>query len=149
MGQRRCLDLDAFRLMGMFQEVSLEWDGETFNVPAEGQLKLVQIIEDALRGPGGENALTMLFKAGGPGNARLSAAYGAALRYAGAMVSDEDVFDYIDAAQSEGDHAALSVVQSGVMGLMAIVSPRGHAKWLKAVEDLELATPEKPDPATE
>lgn len=106
-----------------FEPVTLSWQGDDFTVPAENQLMLIAMIEDALVGNSGEQAITMLARPNGPSYARLAAAYGAALRYAGAEVRDEEIYLSImeDFAAHKSD--AATKVRAAVMGLLAIIAP--------------------------
>ena len=73
--------------MAIFQEIRLNWDGDEFVIPPDRMLGAVAEIEEIVTLPelvvvlGGK--MTM---------ARLSRAYGALLRYAGAKLSDEQVY---------------------------------------------------------
>lgn len=106
-----------------FSDVKITWKGADYTVPAERQLMLVAEVEDALRGNSGKSAVQLLLQRGGPGHARLAMAYGAALRYAGAAVTDDEIYLSIqnDMAQSKAD--VVMAVQSAIVALIAIVSP--------------------------
>ena len=64
----------------------------------------------------------MLLAPQGPSYGRLSAAFGAALRYAGANVSDLEIYNSImeDMADQSGD--VIVKVQRAVLALMAIIA---------------------------
>lgn len=125
-----------------FEPVTLSWSGEDYVVPAESQLMLIATLEDALAGSSGEQAVSMLLRKGGPSFARLSAAYGAALRYAGASVTDDEIYLSImdDMAKGGGDEVT-GKVQNAVLGLLMIIAP----PMGRAVAGL---TPKKQSPAT-
>lgn len=106
-----------------FEPVTLTWQGEKFTVPADGQLMLVAAIEDALAGASGQQAITVLTKPGGPSYVRLAQAYGAALRHAGANVTDDEIYLSIMSAFAESDANVAVEVQGAIMGLLAIVAP--------------------------
>lgn len=110
-------------MMKGFEPVTLQWSGENFTVPADRQMMLIATIEDALSGPTGGQALHVLMRPEGPPYSRLACAYGAALRHAGANVTDDDVYLAImgDFAGGEGDTAAR--VQAAILGLLAIIAP--------------------------
>lgn len=118
-----------------FDDVTLGWKGEKYTVPADRQLMLIAEIEDALRGNTGRTALDVLLQAGGPSQARLSQAYGAALRYAGAKVSDDEVYLSIqeDVANRKSD--ALMMVQSAILALLSIISPPVSLALAPGAED--------------
>ena len=106
-----------------FDDVTLGWKGEEYTVPANQMLMLVCKIEDALAGDTGEQALTVLMRRQGPPHARLAQAYGAALRFAGAKVSDDDVYLSMQSELSQGGAEAVASIQSAVVNLIAIISP--------------------------
>jgi hypothetical protein len=74
--------------MAIFQNVTLVWNGHSHTIPAERMLGAICTIEDIVTFP---ELIAMMN--GRPNMSRLSRAYGALLRYAGAIVSDEDVYD--------------------------------------------------------
>jgi len=115
-------------MAGKFEPVTLSWKGEQFVVAPERTLPLIAAIEDALMGPGGEPPVAMLTRQGGPGYARLSAAYGAALRYAGAQVTDEEIYTSIQEDFAASDNSVAVKVQGAILGLLAIISPPVSAK---------------------
>lgn len=121
-----------------FEEVKLGWGGEEFTVPANQQLMLIAKIEDALSGASNRQAIDVLLQPNGPPMARLAQAYGAALRYAGAEVTDNEVYLSIMSDIAEGNADALQAIQGAVLGLLSIIAPP-VAKMLG--EDLE--KPEK------
>lgn len=110
-------------MMKGFEPVTLSWGDETYTVPAEGQLLLIGAIEDALSGKSGQQAVAVLMNPGGPPYTRLAAAYGAALRYAGATVSDDEIYLSImgDFANQSKDVAVK--IQSAILALLAIIAP--------------------------
>jgi len=106
-----------------FGPVKLSWAGATYEVPADRQLLLVAEIEDALRGGGGPSAVQLLMQPGGPGTARLALAYSAALKFAGADVSGDEIYLSIMQGLADQDHGALVQVQNAILMLLAIVAP--------------------------
>lgn len=106
-----------------FDDVTLGWQGQEYIVPADRVMMLVCKIEDALSGPNGEQALTVLMRRQGPPHGRLAAAYGAALRFAGCDVSDADVYLSMQKDLSGGGADAVAAIQSAVIALIAIISP--------------------------
>lgn len=107
-----------------FEDVTLTWAGDDHVVPASNQLMLIAKIEDALSGDSGQQALSVLFRKEGPPHSRLAAAFGAALRHAGARVTDDEVYLSIQrdlAGQSKAMKTAS--IQSCIMALLAIISP--------------------------
>lgn len=106
-----------------FEQVTLGWRGEEYTVQPERQLMLVAKIEDALSGSSGQQAVDVLLRSGGPSVSRLASAYGAALRHAGATVSDDEIYLSImeDFAEQDADSAVK--IQGAIFGLLAIVAP--------------------------
>lgn len=124
-----------------FSPVHLSWKGEKFTVPADRQLQLILEIEDALAGASGQQAIAVLMQRGGPSYARLSQAYGAALRYAGADVSDDEIYLSIMSDMAEGKADAAAKTQTAILALLAIIAPP-VALQLTGGD----ANPTKPDP---
>ena len=124
-----------------FDDVTLGWKGEEYTVPANQMLMLVCKIEDALAGDTGEQALTVLMRRQGPPHARLAQAYGAALRFAGAKVSDDDVYLSMQSELSQGSAEGVASIQAAVINLIAIISPPLGSVLLAAGE-------KKSDPVT-
>lgn len=107
-----------------FEDVTLSWKGADYVVPANRQLMLIAKIEDALAGDEGDQAISVLFRRNGAPHSRLAAAYGAALRYAGASVTDEEVYLSIHQDIASQSREAVSVlIHRMLMGLLAIISP--------------------------
>ena len=106
-----------------FDDVTLSWRGRDYTVPANRQLMLIAKLEDALAPDGGQ-AIATPFRPGGPKHTTLAQAFGAALRYAGAQVTDDEVYLSIHediAAKSE--QAVAITIQSMILSLLAIISP--------------------------
>nr|WP_170540971.1 hypothetical protein [Ruegeria arenilitoris] len=122
-----------------FEAVTLSWKGVSYTVPAERQLRLIAEIEDALADQSGAPAVMVLLRNGGPSHARLAGAFGAALRYAGANVTDDEVYLSIIEDLASGDPATAVKVQDSVLSLLAIVAPPIHRRITGGDE------PEKPE----
>jgi hypothetical protein len=111
-----------------FEDVTIGWRGEQYVVPANRQMLLIAKIEDALSGDTGQQALTILFRKEGPPYTRLAAAYGAALRHAGAKVTDDEVYLSIMTDLAHGTKAeAARVIQGAIIALLSIISPPAAA----------------------
>lgn len=106
-----------------FQDITIGWQGEEYNIPADRQLLLVARIEDALAGGTGEQAISVLLRPEGPPYARIAMAYGAALRFGGAGVSDDEIYLSMMDDLSRNKAEAVVKVQSAIMALLTIVSP--------------------------
>lgn len=72
----------------MFSTIKLEWGGEPYSIPANRVLMAVAEVEEVFT----LDELQRFSKRGTAPVAKLSRAYGALLRFAGAAVSDEDVY---------------------------------------------------------
>lgn len=118
-----------------FEPVTLAWQGDRFTVPAEKQLRLIAEIEDALTVGSNLPAINVLLS-GTPKHSRLAGAYGAALRYAGAVVTDEEIYISIMEGFAKGGAEAAIQVQDAVIGLLSIISPPA-ARALRAPDDGE------------
>jgi hypothetical protein len=71
--------------MGIFEPVTLTWQGGEYTVPADRVLGLIASVEEHI-------TLADLGRASTPKLAQLSYAYAAALRYAGARVTADEVY---------------------------------------------------------
>ena len=124
-----------------FDDVTLSWRGASFVVPANRQMMLIAKIEDALSGDSGQQALSVLFRREGPPYSRLAAAFGAALRHAGASVTDEEVYLSIQTdliAKSKAEQTA--AIQSCIISLLSIISPPAVASANGKTADTEKKT---------
>jgi hypothetical protein len=74
--------------MAIFQQMTLSWNGRDHTVPADRMLGAIAVIEDIVTFPE-----LIIMMNGKPNMSRLARAYGALLRYAGAWVGDEEVYD--------------------------------------------------------
>jgi len=118
----------------MFKDVTLTWGEQSYTVPANEQMGLILVIEDALAAGTGRQAIGILLGAEGPSYARLATAYGAALRYAGSTVTDDEIYLSImeDMAAQSADVAVK--VQGAIIALLSIIAPPIGAK-MAAVYD--------------
>lgn len=107
-----------------FDDVTLSWRGAEYTVPANKQMMLIAKIEDALSGDSGQQALTVLFRKEGPPHSRLAAAFGAALRHAGAKVSDEEVYlSMMDDMATKTLAETTQAIQACILAILSIISP--------------------------
>ncbi len=106
-----------------FEPATLKWGGESFVVPADQQLMLIAQIEDALAGASGQQAINVLVRPGGPSYSRLAQAFGAALRYAGADVTDDEIYLSIMTDFADGGADVAVKVQNAVIALLQIIAP--------------------------
>lgn len=114
--------------MNGFEDVTVGWQGKEYVIPANKQMGLIARVEDALSGDSGIQAINVLMQKQGPSYSRLAAAFGAVLRYAGAQVTDEEIYLSImdDFSKSRADVAIK--LQTVIISLLMIISPPvGHA----------------------
>jgi hypothetical protein len=104
--------------MGAFDDISLDWDGKTYTIPANKVLGAIARIEDVMTL--GE-LLAYVERETAPFG-KIAAAYGAVLRYAGCKVSNEDVYTGIFAAATPA--AVQTVVISSLTTLLAMMMPK-------------------------
>ncbi len=72
--------------MSIFQPVKLTWKGTDYEIPADKVMRLIAEIEDVI-------TISELMSQKGAPLAKLAMGYGAALRYAGAKISDDAVYE--------------------------------------------------------
>jgi len=106
-----------------FEDVTISWDGEDYTIPANRQLMLVAQMEDALAGGTGHQAISILLRPEGPPYARMAMAFGAALRFGGAGVSDDEVYLSMMEGLADNKADAVVAVQGSIMALLSIISP--------------------------
>lgn len=100
--------------MGVFKDIELEWQGKSYVIPANRVMGAIAVIEDVV-------TLKEIYEAGAKGRMKLSkisAAYGAVLRYAGADLKDEDVYSGMFSGESSAAAAS-----DAVMGLLSMMIP--------------------------
>ena len=113
-------------MSSIFEDVTITWSGKEYVVPANKVMGLVEVIEDIV-------TLEELYAAGVK-RIKLSRAFTAALRYAGAKdVTDEQVYSTLFGAE-----AATATAQA-IGGILHMMIPPEHIR--KATE-----TPKKPTP---
>ena len=90
--------------MRAFEDITLNWDGTDHTIPANRVLGAIARIEEVITA----HELQTYAQAGTLPMARLAQAFGAVLRYAGAKVTDEDVYVgmFTNTAKVPAVHAA-------------------------------------------
>lgn len=106
-----------------FEDVTISWDGEDYVIPANRQLMLIAKMEDALAGGTGQQAISVLLRPEGPPYARVAMAFGAALRFGGAVVTDDEIYLKMMDDLAHDKAEAVIAVQGAIMALLSIVSP--------------------------
>lgn len=115
--------------MGIFEDIRLNWQGVDYVVPSNKVMGAIARIEDVI-------TLTEIYEASQHRSvkfSRVASAYAAVLRYAGATVTDEEVYAGMFAGQSAA--AAVRDALTGLLGMMIPPSakieqkesPRGNA----------------------
>jgi len=105
--------------VSVFEDIELEWDGEQYVIPASRVMRLVQTIEDIVTISELQECIQRM-KAG-----KVSAAYGAMLRFAGAKVTDEEVYSRIFESSEDMNRI---LVNSGLILYNIICPPSAFAK---------------------
>lgn len=102
--------------MGVFRDIILPWKGTDYTIPSKKVMGAIAAIEDVL-------TIKELYDASSGGNikfTRIAGAFGAALRYAGAEVEDDEVY----AAMFAGEESQ-AVVVTAITGLLTMMIPPG------------------------
>ena len=115
----------------VFKPVSFEWEGETYTVPPDRVLGAIAIIEEHVS----FNYLAAAVKGQNIPLSKLAVVYGEVLRYAGAPVTNDEVY----AGMFSGD-LATSIFQALNMLLHMMLPPSVLAK----MEDGEAGNPPAP-----
>jgi len=105
-----------------FEDVNLEWDGETFTVPAERVFELVRRVETILMDGGNSPAFVLLLN-NRVAQSTLALAYAEALRFAGANVTGSTVYLSIMNDFASDAATAAEKVQNAIVGLLMVISP--------------------------
>ena len=77
--------------MSVFNELNLTWKGADYSVPSDNILRLIAKVEDVIT----LNELYSYSQKGAAPLAKIATAFGIVLRYAGAKVSDDEVYKTI------------------------------------------------------
>lgn len=106
--------------MGIFSDVRLQWGEEEYKIPAGSVLRAIAVVEEII-------TLGEMPRPGRPRIplARLSMAYAALLRFAGAKVSDDEVYNAMF-GKAGGSLAAR--VSEAVFALECLMIPPEHLR---------------------
>lgn len=128
--------------MAGFEDLKLSWNGVEYTVPANRLMPLIQTVEDIIQGDGQMQAGLRLLQ-GKVTNARMAAAYAAALRHAGATtVTQDEVYLVIQEDLANGGRDGKTVdLQEWSIALLMMMSPPLREK-LTGADDAD-PTPEK------
>lgn len=104
--------------MGIFSDVRLEWGEAAFTITADRVLGAIAVVEDhiTLGDLGARKSLPL---------AKISMAYGAVLRYAGAKVSDDEVYNAMFRDKGRRLQRAAS---EAVFALQVLMIPPEHLR---------------------
>ena len=75
--------------MAIFQPIRLCWHGKDFTIPAERVLGAIAGVEEVMTFPD----IVLMGSGGRPNMSKVARAYGVLLRYAGAHVGDDEVYE--------------------------------------------------------
>ena len=117
----------------IFEDVKLEWDGKEYTIPSNRVMGLIERIEDHL------SFSDLLSK--NPKIGKIAGAWAEALRYAGAAVSDEQVYAEMFRGATTGQ------IKTAVFGLMEIMVPPQHIQ--KKTDNGAQKKPSGPEVKTE
>lgn len=109
--------------MRVFEEVTLSWKGQDYKIPADQMLRCIAQIEDVLTF--GDLAAASM---GRVKLAKLSQAFGIALRSAGVEVSDDEVFFGMFGDKSERAKDIQERAQRAIFALQSIMIPPAHLR---------------------
>lgn len=115
--------------MSVFQPLELEWQGQVYTVPAHRVMGAICRIEEVIT----LSELQQYAARSGAPIAKLSMAYGSVLRYAGAKVTDDEVYEQ---AFSLDPEAAVMAAVMNIMQLMLPPSARARIEQ-DAVKDIQ------------
>jgi hypothetical protein len=96
--------------MAIFEDVELIWAGKTYKVESKQVMQLIGRMEQHIK-------IKQLIDPDGPPLSSLATAYGTALRFAGATISDEQVYSYLF-------EDGTSNVPAVITGIMMLMMPR-------------------------
>lgn len=112
--------------MGVFSDIELEWESKVFTIPSNRVMKAIALIEETIT-LGEFQAFALR---GTAPLAKLCMAYGSVLRFAGARVTDDEVYD----AAFSGEKAQVSMM-AAIMNLMKMMLPAQARRKLEAATD--------------
>jgi hypothetical protein len=116
-------------IMSVFDDIELPWAGSTFVIKSNRVMGAIARIEDAIT----LAELQAYAVKGAAPIGKLSMAYAAVLRYAGARVTDEEVYEKSFAGDREQEAMILSIMN--LMKLM--LPPSARAKMEAAMNDID------------
>jgi hypothetical protein len=121
--------------MGSFEDIRLQWAGKDYTIRANRVLGAIARIEDVLT----LSELQRFSMRGTAPMAKLSMAYGAVLRYAGATVTDEEVYAGMFGETGTGADAVVESI-SALVAMMVPPQPKTADKEPKSGNAVPAAT---------
>jgi hypothetical protein len=122
--------------MAIFEKITLGWRDRDYVIPADKVMMAIAVVDEIIT----YGELCMIAQIGRPPLAKLAQAYGAVLRFAGAKVSDEEVYEgmFTDGQLLERVAAAVNTLvvmmtpPSAVAGAKAVAAKPGNLDRAKA-----------------
>lgn len=111
-----------------FEETKLLWQGKEYTIPSNRMMGAIARIEDVVT----LSELRAFSTRGGAPVGKLAMAYGAMLRYAGADVTDDDVYITLFAG---GDQVAIITAIKNVMLMMVPPAMRKDVEAGRSVKE--------------
>lgn len=112
--------------MSAFEDIGLSWQGRDYTIPANRVMGAIARVEDHVT----FNELTQYAERNTAPMAKLAQAFASVLRYAGAPISDEDVYEGMFA--KGGDPQS---VMNATMTLLALFIPKSAIRPSDAEDD--------------
>ena len=104
----------------IFEDIKIKWDGTEYTIPSKKVMMAIALIEEHVTFSELGEAVR---KRGGFSLVKISAAYGSVLRFAGAEVSDEEVYGELLSNEKMATN-----LQSVLNGLLAMMIPPSAIK---------------------
>lgn len=121
--------------MGIFDDISLDWGGRTYTIKSHRVMGAILRVEDVIT----LYELWRYTEREAVPQAKLAAAYGSVLRYAGAKVSDEEIYDGMFASASQQQ-----ILDSINLLLTMMLPPSAHKAAEEASREDTAGNPQRP-----
>lgn len=112
--------------MGGFDDVTVEWAGKEYRIPAAKVMPLVARVENLIFTETGADPLTVLVRDARP--AMLAMAFEKVLDYVGAPFQPGEVYNAVVGSMIEGEAGQIAHVQEMLLLLLSILNPPAHLK---------------------
>ncbi len=117
----------------IFEPVTITWQGEDYVIPAEKGMRLAYTVEMALRQ---DSNLSVFELMQNPPLTTLAMAYGAALRFAGVPVSDEEVMQVLSQSIL-GDTDDAVIMRGFVTAVFSMLLPPAALRAAEVSDDVK------------